>query len=611
MKDESHINLEKITIETLPVGCLTMSAFQIPKYQRGYRWKKDDVEKLLSDLDEFIKEKENGQNARSFYCLQPLVVKKSKDSENKDCWEVVDGQQRLTTLFLIWNVLNGQVPYELSYETRELSKEFLKAPRPTEDGKNQPNIDFHHIYHAHQKIEDWFNGCGECMKKKFRDLLADTNTNGRNVRFIWYRLQEDDDDGAVAAFTRLNVGKIPLTDEELIRALFLRSREAGKPADGAFQHRLALEWDRIETALQEPDFWGFVSNQPPPEGGRIRLLFQLCAPAEIKDDNHALFDHYQKKLTGELCEEPLKVWHEIVACFEQLDEWYRDPELFHLVGFRATILGNNANAALRELLLKARATTKSDFAAGMRQSIRMKLAEEKSLSTFISELSYSIGKVTRQTLALFNIATMMSTQGIKMRFPFHLYHNTRIGWDIEHVHSQAGDGLGDTKRQAAWLESCLPELKHESELLEQEDGQISAFATATLSNLIAQIDAFLQAPSKDNFPELEKKVRAHFGESETDEDELNSIGNLTLLDAPTNRNYGNAPFVVKRTEILKTERPEGTFILPCTRDLFLKVFSQNPGDLRRWDIKKDGTAHEAAICKTLEMFFGEEAGNQQ
>ena len=90
----------------------------------------------------------------------------------------------------------------------------------------------------------------------------------------------------------------------------------------------------------------------------------------------------------------------------------------------------------------------------------------------------------------------------------------------------------------------------------------------------------------------------------------NSIGNLTLLDAPTNRGYGNAPFVVKRTKILEAQRLKGTFILPCTRDLFLKVFSENPGNLRRWDIGNDGAAHETAICKTLQTFFGENGKTQ-
>lgn len=597
------------SIGTIPVASLPASgaggevSFRIPAYQRGYRWKKDDVTKLLYDLKEFMEGKRDG---RPFYCLQPLVVKKSNDCQNKECWEVVDGQQRLTTLYLVWKFLNGHPPYELSYETRERSKDFL-----SEIARKTPsditNIDFHHIYHAYQTVKGWFHEDEE-RKSQFRTLLNDPQADGRNVRFIWYRLQEDDD--SVAAFTRLNVGKIPLRDEELIRALFLSSAGTDKLADGAFQHRLALEWDRMENSLQEPDFWGFLSNETPPEGGRIRLLFQLCAPENVKNDNHALFEHYQDRLSGEHPDRRRLVWQDLVTCFEQLEEWYRDPEHFHLVGYRATILGNGIGTTLRKLLGDAKSTTKADFAIKIRQSIRKELMgkEDVSISDFVSGLSYSTSLKTRQTLALFNIATILRTKGVRIRFPFHLYHDTKFGWDIEHIQSQAGDGLGDKKRQMQWLESCRPEIAYDAKSQatagdhNDDSGEISPHA------LLTAIDAFLNSSSKQEFSELEKKIRTYFNENDAGEDVVNSVGNLTLLDAPTNRGYGNSPFAVKRAEILKPERPEGTFILPCTRDLFLKVFSEKPGNLRRWDIGNDGAAHEAAICETIENFFENRGG---
>ena len=114
-------------------------SFYIPDYQRGFRWGKQQVEDLLNDINEF---KEEGSN---FYCLQPLVVRNRQDEkkilsqiketnklsdvkklleETKE-WEVIDGQQRLTTLFLILKALGNYNPYTLQYQTREKSKEFL------------------------------------------------------------------------------------------------------------------------------------------------------------------------------------------------------------------------------------------------------------------------------------------------------------------------------------------------------------------------------------------------------------------------------------------------------------------------------------------------------
>lgn len=601
MSDELKTDLETIAIDKRPVGCLAGASFRIPKYQRGYRWKKDDVTKLLEDLAEFIEEgkaaaitTETAKAVRSFYCLQPLVVTKSDEHPSE--WEVVDGQQRLTTLFLIWNVLNGEAPYGLSYETRGHSAEFLKKPFPPnqneKDEKRHPNIDFHHIYLAQKTIVDWFDS-QKHLKADFAERLSDCNPEGRNVRFIWYQLEEGDD--AVAAFTRLNVGKIPLTDEELIRALFLSSNKSGQVADQAFQHRLALEWDRMEALLQEPDFWGFLSNETPPEGGRIRLLFQLCTSEEVKDDNHALFDYYQDRLAGKQREEPSKVWKEIIACFEQLEEWYRDPELFHLIGYRTTVLNpkRKSEEILRGLFKEAKKSNKPDFANYLRIKIRDELIKGgKKLADFIDELDYklNVGPI-RPTLALFNIATILRTKGVRIRFPFHLYHGN--DWDIEHVHSQAGQDLSKGKHQQEWLPHCIEEIRW-------EDPQ---------NTLIQSISAFItMQPDVLTFENLHKKIAAFFGESENTPGSQ-GIGNLTLLDQATNRAYGNAPFVVKRGEILKAER-KGTFILPCTRDLFLKVYSKNAGNLRRWDIASDGSAHKAAICENLESFFGEEGGTK-
>jgi hypothetical protein len=631
MTDELKTDLETIPIGTLPVGCLKAAKFRIPEYQRGYRWKKDDVTKLLEDLEEFIEEgkaaaktTETVKALRSFYCLQPLVVTKSDEHPSE--WEVVDGQQRLTTLFLIWNVLNGKAPYVLSYETRRHSEKFLKQPFPPnqneKDEKRHPNIDFHHIYLAHKTIIDWF-GSNEPLKTDFIRLLSDSNPNGRNVRFIWYRLEEGADaDAPEEVFTRLNDRKIPLTDEELIRALFLISNKSSQVADQAFQHRLALEWDRMETALQEPDFWGFLSHENPPEGGRIRLLFQLCAPPPPKerDKDHYLFTYYHGRLTGKT-ETPADVWKEIIDCFEQLEEWYRDPELFHLVGYFTTILGNTPTATLRNLLKDVKSPTKQQFASTLRQSIRTKLigeAEATSITAFVSGLNFDTKLKTRQTLAIFNITTILRTKGVRIRFPFHLYHDTKVGWDIEHIQSQAGDDLGgddreETPNRKRWLKECKTELQHDAAMPSADSVQEEARNVVTEQmklaiHLMAEIDEFKNPGSSVKFPELEKKIRQHFGETESTDEQINDIGNLTLLDAPTNRGYGNAPFVVKRNEILKPERPEGTFILPCTRDLFLKVFSKNPGNLRRWDIEKDGTAHETAIREALENFFGEKGG---
>ena len=73
-------------------------------------------------------------------------------------------------------------------------------------------IDYYYMYQAKCTIENWFKSKTEEEKNKFLNTLL------KNVQFIWY---ESDDENPINVFTRLNIGKIPLTNSELIKALFL------------------------------------------------------------------------------------------------------------------------------------------------------------------------------------------------------------------------------------------------------------------------------------------------------------------------------------------------------------------------------------------------------
>ena len=121
---------------------LENSTFYIKDYQRGYRWEEQQVKSLLDDLLEF-----NHDNHTLKYCMQPLVVKKaernavahtrtlselitpdavkSAETESSNCdsaWELIDGQQRLTTTLLVLNCCYEALkkppapPYQIYYQ---------------------------------------------------------------------------------------------------------------------------------------------------------------------------------------------------------------------------------------------------------------------------------------------------------------------------------------------------------------------------------------------------------------------------------------------------------------------------------------------------------------
>ena len=87
----------------------------IPSYQRGYRWGKQQVTELLDDILDFS----INNGTQDYYCLQPVVVRqltqedidlyKLSDVDTSVWYEVIDGQQRITTLALIIHYFNACV----------------------------------------------------------------------------------------------------------------------------------------------------------------------------------------------------------------------------------------------------------------------------------------------------------------------------------------------------------------------------------------------------------------------------------------------------------------------------------------------------------------------
>src|SRR5438067_7389827 len=171
--------------------------YRIPAYQRGYRWNPTQVTQLLEDIREFTKR--DAPQPEEFYCLQPLVLRPNGDG----AYDVVDGQQRLTTLLLILRHFNERLAdryrltlYTLAYETRSNLQIFLENPSKE---LASSNIDFFHIDQAVNTISSWFE-----QRESEVESIKDAFLNKTKV--IWFELSPREN--AVAAFTRLNVGKI-------------------------------------------------------------------------------------------------------------------------------------------------------------------------------------------------------------------------------------------------------------------------------------------------------------------------------------------------------------------------------------------------------------------
>lgn len=154
--------------------------YVIPIYQRNYAWGKCEIDQLLEDISSFINNNEE-------YYLGTLVVKKN----NANKYEVIDGQQRLTTLFLLLSFLEikGSVnENSLSFEARDISNDTLKKicdfktyeGISNKEGQMQKGISVS-IAHGLRYIADFFENKDEDYINSFKETLKRINLLRVNI----------------------------------------------------------------------------------------------------------------------------------------------------------------------------------------------------------------------------------------------------------------------------------------------------------------------------------------------------------------------------------------------------------------------------------------------
>lgn len=527
-----------ITLKT--VNNILSENFFIPAYQRGYRWTTQQVKDLLNDIAEFTPKENLESGEKTWYCLQPVIVKQIEDK-----WDVIDGQQRLTTIFLILNYLNQGYAenrkkrlFSLEYETRNGSEDFLKN-RLSEENIDNANIDYFFISSAYQTIANWFIDKGQNFNI--------SNFESKFLFFtkvIWYEIIQND---AIEIFTRINLGKIPLTNAELIKALFLNSSNfEDKKYNSKVrlkQLEIAVEWDRIEYALQDDSLWYFLNNTESEFATRIEYIFDLIADKRKEvDDEYFTFRYFSKEFKQETEEEIVSNWQTIKKYFQTLEEWFSDRELYHKIGF---LIASGTN--LKDILKKKNDKTKLQFLDFLNKEILSKI------DVVIEDLEYGNGKV-RPILLFHNIQTMLNNREETNRFPFDRYKKEK--WDVEHISAVAEEMPKTEQHQKDWLNEVKKHILDNHNLLEKTE-----------------------VYNKDNFEEIFNEVLNYF--SENSHEDVNDISNLVLLDARTNRSYKNAVFPIKRSTIIEREK-EGTFIPVCTKNVFMKFYSNSVNQMTFW-----------------------------
>lgn len=616
-------------IELRAVDELLGMKFYIPNYQRGYRWTEQQVKDLLNDINEFSPETNRNSNDTSWYCLQPLVVRQMDESDSrlkeevdKNSWyEVIDGQQRLTTIYLVIHYFNEmwvgkskiQVP-KIKYATRNNAFKFLECleidnNEVTPKGeKSIDYIDYHYMKLAYGTIHEWAENKGASFnnndfQSKFR----------HSTKVIWYESVGED---PIKVFTRLNIGKIPLTNAELIKALFLNRSNFHISNDNHLklrQQEIASEWDNIEYTLQNDEFWLFLHKDCYDRPTRIDFIFDLIceqhALGEFEDigtDDYKTFRYFYEYFKSGASNIE-NGWRKIKSYFQTFKEWYDNIELYHYIGFLI-----HQGEKLDELYKKwNNENSKEDFIIQLKDIIKNKIRKCNDLNK-----QYEIDKGPAKTtckplLLLHNIQTIVnqnkqlkSKEEYKLpvfyKFPFHLFKKER--WDVEHIDSNTTNGLENEKDQKEWL-------------------KYSVLGTELSDGLKERIKAFINNDnSRESFESICREIEQYnrSGSWKNPEKDKNKVWNFVLLDAGTNRGYGNSIFPAKRRCIIgkdqgkkysidegsleiKVEYGAIAFIPPVTKNVFLKYYNTSVDSLREW-CESDAESYKLNIFETLQEF---------
>lgn len=605
LKRERFI-LKEMTIKQ--IESIPLASFYVKDYQRGYRWTKNEIYELLNDIKE----------TTSKYCLQPLIVKQGKlesckrfidntglhdiiNSTPSVAYELIDGQQRLTTLLLILNECcsrlenSSPVNYQIYYE---LLRE----------------IDNYYIEKAGANIREWFDNQNESFS--VNEFIT---TIRENLFFIWYEMKHDSKIVIEDEFRNINDGQTPLTNAELFKALLLNPENALVYPDGHKENiqekllEMAFQWDEIEQNLHDKSFWFFISNDECLERTHLDYLFELFAirlknlkpgkgthgsrkvnfdiftsKLESLDETRDRYSflavkayiEYLDSLGNSRFESVKKVWDEIVEQYERLLSWSSNLKTYHTIGYLIAIEnnkhGNNiVPNIIKDLFKDCKDLDLSEIEIYVRKKIadllKRQIVDENNNNTIFSEKYYDRNpKDIRDFLLFINV---WSTFKASEKFPFDRFKNTKdpntkktIKWDIEHISAR------NLKEKITYneLEKIKPWWQKEDIVVGSES----------------------ESNQRKWDQEEWKKFAIRVNENEPD----NHISNLVLLDSNTNRSYGNALFFGKRKEIIDRDK-KSSYIPICTKNVFLKYYTESPDFSVAWTHEdKKGYLANILLC---------------
>lgn len=520
--------------------------YNIPEYQRGYKWTADNVVQLLDDLKSFRKSREV-----DFYCLQNITVTKCNNN-GRSALNVIDGQQRLTTLYILLSFLKHEkkeISLQdgiLKYSIRERTDKFLREKILTGeiwDGTICPEKmetkDQYYMAQVCKAIYEWSK----------QNVLDEANILD-NLKLIVNKVDANDEE---QVFANINGGKVDLDGADLVRAILITRAAKQKFPDEVDRQKISNFRIMMGMELDTMNLWWAKDD--------VKKFFEQLLPNKISQNNNfkykdypidllyfAFYEAYKDKfkvkeqrdidirvfengleLDGKSDNDHYEFYIEVLEFHKTMVDWYEEDEIFNLLGY---LMSNFKSARL----------TFSDIWSWWKNS--------KTKNEFVNKIKT---KIKEQLVAPYS----QNLEAESQKEPDDKFEEL-----LNNIKKIDND----------WYNNELtPKILSLADILPVEHSGKSRIRRVDIQDF--------KCSSEEDKEHLRPQTRNFDGQDLTDERKdqlreenkhgLNSIGNIVLLHRKVNRSYGNTKLCLKIDRIL-SEYALGcnAHIRPYTFDVF-------------------------------------------
>ncbi len=201
-----------------------------------------------------------------------------------------------------------------------------------------------------------------------------------------------------------------------------------------------------------------------------------------------------------------------------------------------------------------------------------------------------------------NVETVLGSSDAGNRFSFHAYAGG--GWSLEHIHAQAAEDFKKEEERRDWLRAHLSKIQ-DTDWGEGQQPEVDVVVERILAHL-----ALAEGKTDDQgFGSILDEVFALFSAPGADavDGDMHGLANLALLQRDYNSKLNNAVFAIKREQVIALDQ-DGAYILPCTRNVFLKYYTASADQqLSLWGPRDRDSYYAALIEKVMPFLLPDSA----